>query len=74
MLRTILLLIALLLLIVLGLVWAGVIQLREQPGGGVAVETSDVEVGTTSRNLQVPLPTVDVKDGNQAAPQPANQQ
>jgi len=54
MLRTLLLLIALLLVIGIALVALGVVNLNRD-GGGVSIETKDVEVGTTTRNVQVPV-------------------
>ncbi|HEX8640297.1 MAG TPA: hypothetical protein VF704_03980 [Allosphingosinicella sp.] len=76
MLRTLLLFIALLVVIGIALVALGVVNLR-QDGDGVAIETRDVEVGTTVKNVQVPVvrmenrqvevPSVGVQDGNAAA-------
>jgi hypothetical protein len=54
MLRTLLLLIALLIVIGIGLVALGVVNLR-QDSGGVSIETRDVEVGTTNATVQVPV-------------------
>jgi len=54
MLRTLLLFIALLIVIGIALVAFGVVNLRQE-GSGVAIETRDVEVGTTVRNVQVPV-------------------
>ena len=76
MLRTLLLLIALLVLIGIGLVAAGVINLNRSSDGGVTIETRDVEVGTTETNVALPvvrmenrkveMPSVGVEgDGNQ---------
>ena len=75
MLRTLLLLIALVVLIVIGLVWSGMINLNRGSDGGVTIETRDVEVGTTPANVQVPavrmenrqveLPSVRLEDSNQ---------
>jgi len=52
--RTILLLIVLLIAIGIALVYFGGINLR-QNGNGVTVETKDVQVGTETRNVQVPV-------------------
>ena len=75
MLRTLLLLIALLIVIGIALVAVGVITLNRGSDGGVTIETKDVEVGTTATNVQLPvvrmenrkveLPSVGVEDGNQ---------
>jgi hypothetical protein len=75
MLRTLLLLIALLILIGIALVALGVINLNRGSDGGVTIKTSDVEVGTTERNVQLPvvrmedrtveMPSLGVQDGNQ---------
>ena len=54
MLRTLLLFIALLIIIGIALVALGVVNLRQE-GAGVAIETRDVEVGTTVKNVQVPV-------------------
>ena len=80
MLRTILLVIVLLIVIVIALISFGIINLHQDPDGSVSIRTSDVEVGTTTTNVQVPVvrmedrvvevPAVGVDDG---AP-PANAQ
>ena len=54
MLRTLLLFIVLLIVIGIALVALGVINLR-QDGNGVSIQTSDVEVGTTTANVQLPV-------------------
>ena len=53
MLRTFLLLIALLIVIGIALVYTGVIDIGRNSNGSVTIETQDVEVGTTTRNVQV---------------------
>lgn len=55
MLRTFLLLIALLIVIGIALIYTGAISLNRNPDGGVSIETKDVEVGTTTTNVQVPV-------------------
>jgi hypothetical protein len=55
MVRTVLLLIALLVLIAIGLIWAGVINLNRNANGSVSIETRDVSVGTAPANVQVPV-------------------
>jgi hypothetical protein len=75
MLRTLLLLIALLVLIGIALVWLGVVNLNRSSDGAVTIRTSDVEVGTTEKNVQLPVvrmenrtvevPSLGVQDGNQ---------
>ena len=75
MLRILLLLIALLVLLAIGLVALGVINLNPGSDGGVTIQTRDVEVGTTEKNVQLPVvrlenrkvevPSVGVEDGNQ---------
>jgi hypothetical protein len=55
MLRTLLLLIALVVLVAIALVWTGVIDVNQQSNGAVSIETKDVEVGTTVTNVQVPV-------------------
>jgi preprotein translocase subunit SecF len=55
MLRTILLFIAFVVLIAVALVWTGVINLNRNANGSVSIETRDVQVGTTTKNVQVPV-------------------
>ena len=55
MLRTLLLLIALIVLLGIALVGLGVINLNRGSDGGVTIETRDVEVGTTERNVPMPV-------------------
>ncbi|HYI64474.1 MAG TPA: hypothetical protein VEW71_06265 [Allosphingosinicella sp.] len=55
MLRTFLLLIALLILIGITLVATGYVNLRQGADGTVSIETEDVEVGTRTTNVQVPV-------------------
>ena len=76
MLRTLLILLALLILIGIGLVATGVINLNRGSDGAVTIQTRDVEVGTTPANVQVPVvrmenrevqvPSVGVQDNQQA--------
>ena len=76
MLRTLLILLALIILIGIGLVAMGVINLNRSSDGGVTIQTRDVEVGTTPANVQVPVvrmenrevqvPSVGVQDNQQA--------
>ena len=76
MLRTLLLIIALLVLIGIALVGFGAINLRQGSDGTVEIETKDVEVGKTVANIQVPVvrmenrqvevPIVQVEQGNEA--------
>ena len=75
MLRTLMLLIVLVILIAIALVATGVVNLR-QDGNGVSLETRDLEMGTTTTNVQVPVvrmenrqvevPVVQVEQGNEA--------
>ena len=55
MLRTLLLIVALLILIGIALVGFGAINLSRDSNGTVQIETKDVEVGTTETNVQVPV-------------------
>jgi len=76
MLRTLLLLLVVIVLIGIALVALGVINLNRGSDGGVTIQTRDVEVGTTSANVQLPVvrledrkaqvPTVGVEDNQQA--------
>jgi len=75
MLRTLLLLIALIVLLGIALVALGVINLNRGSDGSVTIETRDVEVGTTEKNVQLPVvrmetrkvevPSVGVENGQQ---------
>ena len=53
--RTILLLIAFIIVIVMALVWTGYINLNRHDNGSVSIDAKSVEVGTTSTNVQVPV-------------------
>jgi hypothetical protein len=53
--RTILLLIAFIVVIVMALVWTGYINLNRHDNGSVSIDAKSVEVGTTSTNVQVPV-------------------
>ena len=55
MLRTLLLLVALLVVIAIALVYTGYINLNRSENGSVSIETKTVEVGTTPANVQVPV-------------------
>ena len=55
MLRTLLILIALIVLIVIGLVATGYLNLQREPDGGMTLRTRDVEMGTGTANVQVPV-------------------
>lgn len=81
MLRTLFILIALLILIVIGLVAVGYVDFGRSGDGGVRVETRDVKVGTTTRDVELPVvrtetrqievPAVGLEKGE---PAPANGQ
>ena len=77
--RALLLLVALVILVVIGLVLTGVISLqqtREAQAPKFDVKVKEVQVGTTTTNVQVPavemktkqveVPSISVTDGNQA--------
>ena len=53
--RTILLVIALLIVIAIALIFTGVINLQRASDGSVRITTPDVQVGTTPTNVQVPV-------------------
>ena len=55
MLRILLLLIALLIVIGIALVGLGIVNLNRSSDGGVTIQTRDVEVGTTTANVQMPV-------------------
>ena len=64
MVRTVLLLVALLVLIAIGLIWAGVINLNRNANGSVSIETRDVSVGTAPANVQVPVVKMETRQVN----------
>lgn len=76
MLRTLFLLIALLVLIVIGLIATGYLNLNREADGSLSIKTGDVNVGTTTTNVQVPavrmenrqveVPSVTVESGDQS--------
>jgi hypothetical protein len=63
MLRTLLLLIALLIVIGIGLIYTGYIDIGRNADGSVTMETKDVTVGTTTKNVSVEVPSVTVENG-----------
>ncbi len=71
--RIVLLVLALVVLVAIGLVWANVIDIdwNGDARSPVGVQVNPVEVGTTTRNVQIETPTVTVRDSN---PPPANVQ
>jgi cytochrome oxidase Cu insertion factor (SCO1/SenC/PrrC family) len=72
MLRAILILVALLILLAIGAVWLGLIDLnqtQQAQAPAFEVKVNPVEVGTTTKNVQVEVPSVKVGDG-----EPANSQ
>lgn len=69
MLRAVLMLVALIILLVIGAVWLGLIDLnqtRTAQAPQFEVKVNPVEVGTTTTNVQVEVPSVKVGDGGQA--------
>jgi cytochrome oxidase Cu insertion factor (SCO1/SenC/PrrC family) len=82
MLRAVLMLVALLILLAIGAVWLGLVDLtqtqqaqapkfevnqtQEAKAPAFEVKVNPVEVGTTTKNVQVEVPSVTVGDGDQA--------
>jgi hypothetical protein len=69
MLRAILILVALLILLAIGAVWLGLIDLNQTQQAQAPqfeVKVNPVEVGTTTKNVQVEVPSVTVGDGEAA--------
>lgn len=64
--RILLLLAALIVLILIGLVISGYINLDRSSDGRLSVETGEVRVGTTTTNVQVPRITIENEGTNQA--------
>ncbi|MGZ8285641.1 MAG: hypothetical protein ACXW27_05440 [Allosphingosinicella sp.] len=72
MLRAVLLLVALLILLVIGAVWLGLLDLNQTQNAQAPkfeVKVNPVTVGTTTTNVQLEVPRVEVGGG-----EPANQQ
>lgn len=68
MLRAILILVALLILLAIGAVWLGLVDLnqtQQAQAPAFEVKVNPVEVGTTTKNVQVEVPSVKV-GGEQA--------
>ncbi|HEX8467825.1 MAG TPA: hypothetical protein VF620_08480 [Allosphingosinicella sp.] len=71
MLRAVLLLVALVILLVIGAVWLGLLDLNQTQNAQAPrfeVKVNPVEVGTTTKNVQVEVPRVSVggsEQGNQ---------
>jgi cytochrome oxidase Cu insertion factor (SCO1/SenC/PrrC family) len=69
MLRAVLLLVALLVLLLIGAVWLGLVDLNQTQNAQAPkfeVKVNPVEVGTTTTNVQVEVPSVSVGGGEQA--------
>jgi cytochrome oxidase Cu insertion factor (SCO1/SenC/PrrC family) len=69
MLRAILLIVALIILLVIGAVWLNLIDLNQTQSAQAPkfeVKVNPVEVGTTTKNVQVEVPRVSVGGGEQA--------
>ena len=72
MLRAVLLLVALLILLVIGAVWLGLLDLNQTQTAQAPkfeVKVNPVEVGTTTKNVQVEVPRDSVGGGEQAKQQ-----
>jgi hypothetical protein len=67
--RTILLVLALVVLIAIGLVWMGVINLQPTADGGVRATVNPVEMTTETRTVNVQVPVVRTVPENGAQPQ-----
>jgi len=65
MLRTILLLIALLIVIGIALIYTGAINIGRGTDGSVTIETQDVTVGTKNVSVEVPTVSVDNQANSQ---------
>lgn len=69
MLRAVLLIVALLILLVIGAVWLGLLDLNQTQNAQAPkfeVKVNPVTVGTTTTNVQVEVPRVEVGGGEQA--------
>ena len=71
MLRAVLLIVALLILLVIGAVWLGLLDLNQTQNAQAPqfeVKVNPIEVGTTTKNVQVEVPRVSV-GGSESANQ-----
>jgi hypothetical protein len=68
--RVLLTLLILIVLVLIILVATGIVNLRQTPDGTIAVDTREVEVGTTTRQVEVPV--IGVRDRQPADAQPAD--
>jgi cytochrome oxidase Cu insertion factor (SCO1/SenC/PrrC family) len=69
MLRAVLLIVALIILLVIGAVWLGLIDLNQTQNAQAPkfeVKVNPVEVGTTTKNVQLEVPSVKVGGGETA--------
>ena len=69
MLRAVLMLVALIILLVIGAVWLGLLDLNQTQSAQAPkfeVKVNPVEVGTTTTNVQVEVPSVKVGGNEQA--------
>ena len=72
MLRAILLIVALVILLAIGAVWLGLLDLNQTQNAQAPkfeVKVNPVEVGTTTKNVQIEVPSVSVGGGNEQANQ-----
>ena len=72
MLRAVLMLVALLILLLIGAVWLGLVDLNQTQNAQAPkfeVKVNPVTVGTTTTNVQLEVPRVQVGDGNAQANQ-----
>ena len=72
MLRAVLLIVALLILLVIGAVWLGLLDLNQTQNAQAPkfeVKVNPVTVGTTTTNVQLEVPRVEVGGGNEQANQ-----
>jgi len=73
MLRTLLLVVALVLIVGIVLVATHVINLSQDANGTVTLKTNDVSVGTTTTNVQVPVVRMENREVSVPAVSVANQ-
>ena len=72
MLRAVLMIVALLILLVIGAVWLGLVDLNQTQNAQAPkfeVKVNPVTVGTTTTNVQLEVPRVEVGGGNEQANQ-----
>lgn len=72
MLRTVLLVVALIVIVVIGLIWTGVLGVAQKDDGSLKVTTNSIQVTTEPRTVQVPVVRTVPPESGAPAPAPAS--